>query len=489
MAPARCAAPRGGARDAPGLCGGGARAYGRRERPAGAALVFRRGGARERFAGFAPRAELDTHDPDASVAKLSFLRKRSKIVEIVGAKDLLFGLTLSGVCAVFDRATRRRLCFVNTSPDEVVRSLFYNEANESLISVSVFRADNFSSLKCRTTPLDCIRAREPARGVSLFENECLKWPGFVEFDDVNGKVITHCAADKVYKLWTMANYDLLYSVLEPQLHELKVAPNVLFLVFTRTTTELPLKVLCIEDGRPLLELTQPLLPDVPVELVEFFGSKLLVKQAGEPLRITDVRTGEQRAIAADALGAPSGFIYLFEMERFLTFGHGQVHAWDFDGRLVTHFEDHTLWHADCSTNNIFISSGQQLLISHCRSPTDESGRSPTDENGRSPTDDGGPSSGGGGGSGASSVPPPAAPCAPAAAPAVAPAAAVAGGAGGGRGARHGCINVSSIGTGGNLARIAARGELQDVTALWYNEDAGELYVGNTHGTIQLWASA
>ena len=30
-------------------------------------------------------------------------------------------------------------------------------------------------------------------GFSLFESESLKWPGFVEFDDVNGKVLTYSA--------------------------------------------------------------------------------------------------------------------------------------------------------------------------------------------------------------------------------------------------------------------------------------------------------
>jgi hypothetical protein len=36
---------------------------------------------------------------------------------------------------------------------------------------------------------------------TLFDDECLRYPGFVEFDDVNGKVLTHSArAGKVYKV-------------------------------------------------------------------------------------------------------------------------------------------------------------------------------------------------------------------------------------------------------------------------------------------------
>lgn len=69
---------------------------------------------------------------------------------------------------------------MNTTPDEVVRSLFLNKSNKSLITVSVFREDNFSSLKCRSTPLEYIIRRQPRAGFPLFESESLRWPGIIE---------------------------------------------------------------------------------------------------------------------------------------------------------------------------------------------------------------------------------------------------------------------------------------------------------------------
>lgn len=41
-----------------------------------------------------------------------------------------------------------------------------------------------------------IRRGQPDGGFALFESESLKWPGFVEFDDVNGKVLTFSAQDR-----------------------------------------------------------------------------------------------------------------------------------------------------------------------------------------------------------------------------------------------------------------------------------------------------
>jgi hypothetical protein len=127
---------------------------------------------------------------------LPYLMKRSEIIEIVGASDIIFALSQSGVCAAFSRVSNQRICFLNGRPDEVIRSLFYNKNNDSLITVSVYGSENFSALRCRTTRIEYIRRGKPDAGFPLFETESLKWPGFVEFDDVNGKVLTYSAQDR-----------------------------------------------------------------------------------------------------------------------------------------------------------------------------------------------------------------------------------------------------------------------------------------------------
>jgi hypothetical protein len=48
--------------------------------------------------------EFDTYDDNAHLfVKLQFLRRRSKIIEIVAAKDIIFALAHSGLCAAFNR--------------------------------------------------------------------------------------------------------------------------------------------------------------------------------------------------------------------------------------------------------------------------------------------------------------------------------------------------------------------------------------------------
>ena len=411
-----------------------------RETSGAGARYFAHTMGQEKFRGFDLRLTCDTYDMEAHEDKLPFLRKRSKIVEIVAAKDLLFALAHSGVCAAFSRDTNKRICFLNIARDEVIRSLFYNKNNNSIITVSVYAADNFSSLKCRSTSIEFVRRGQPDQGFGLFQTESLRWPGFVEFDDVNGKVLTYSAQDKVYKVFDLKNYTLLYSIEDPQVQEIKVSPGIMLLIYDKTPSHVPLKILCIETGKVVKAFKHLLHRGKKVEFIEQFNEKLLVKQEGENLQIVDVRNGWSQEVSRTQFVTPSAFIFLYENQLFLTFQKQTVAVWNFRGELVTNFEDHVLSPDGCNTNNIYITSEQDLIISYCRN--------------------------------------------------------------GPPGFEVGSIHVSNILTGKCLARVSdepkgseplqgfsRRNEaLQDVTALFYNEERNEIYTGNREGFVHIWGN-
>lgn len=106
----------------------------------------------------------------------SVYRRRSKITEIISTEHLLITLTFSGVCTAFSRGastpnlhrglivgladTKHRVCIVNNSPEEVIRSIFWNKENNSLLTISVARGDSSSSLRCRSTSLAYVSYRQ-----------------------------------------------------------------------------------------------------------------------------------------------------------------------------------------------------------------------------------------------------------------------------------------------------------------------------------------
>ncbi|KAJ8633295.1 hypothetical protein MRB53_026631 [Persea americana] len=103
---------------------------------------------------------------------------------------------------------------------------------------------------------------KPDAGFALFESKSLKWPGFVEFDDVNGKVLTFSAQDSVYKVFDLKNYTMLYSISDRNVQEIKISPGIMLLIFGRASSH--------------------------VDFIEQFNEKLLVKQENEKLQILDV---------------------------------------------------------------------------------------------------------------------------------------------------------------------------------------------------------
>ncbi|KAG5526929.1 hypothetical protein RHGRI_032998 [Rhododendron griersonianum] len=403
--------------------------------------------AQERFRNMRLTEEYDTHDPKGHCSLvLPFLMKRTKVIELVAAHDIVFALAHSGVCAAFSRESNKRICFLNVGPDEVIRSLFYNKNNDSLITVSVYASDNFSSLKCRSTRIEYIQRGKPDAGFPLFVSEYLKWPGFVEFDDVNGKVLTYSAQDSIYKVFDLKNYTLLYSILDKHVQEIKISPGIMLLIFNRAQSHVPLKILSIEDGTVLKDFNHLLHRNKKVDFIEQFNEKLLVKQENENLQILDVRNAELKEVSRTEFMTPSAFIFLYENQLFLTFRNRTVAVWNFRGELVTSFEDHLLWHPDCITNNIYITTGSinisNILTGKCLAKINSSNCN-VEVDGCYRSDS------------------------------------------------TGCYRSDSTSRNqyrSYLMRNRVVEALEDITALFYDEERNEIYTGNRHGLVHVWSS-
>jgi WD40 repeat protein len=375
---------------------------------------------------------LDTGDEKSLKTLAPFLRRRSRVVELVCAERMLFALTHVGVCAAFDRDCGRRLCYLNVLDDEVVRSLFYNKANESIITVSVLRSERFSRLHCRSTPLTMLERGTPGEGFPLFEEEMLSWPGFVEFDDVNRKVITFNATTHTYKMWDLANYTLLYSVHDERIEELKMSPGVMLLIYQRTENSLPLKLVSVETGEVLKSFSRMLHRGKAIEFIEQFNSKLLIKQQGHDMEIVDVHLGSTVRVPTSLFPTPNGFIFLFSKNQFITYNKHEVLVWNFEGHLQTRFQNHNLFYPTQSPSIMCVNTSQDVIFSYCREERSTRGN----------------------------------------------------------------VHISSLDDGHFIGRInraqlpdqpELRGVLDEITSLTYNETREELYTGGRHGQIHVWS--
>lgn len=186
--------------------------------------------ARERFAHLSHRVSMDLFVAGDSPPGIDLMMvQRHRITELCAAEGVVFGLTENGVCACYCPRTGRRLCFLNSDASEVVRSLFHNKTSGTLITVSVFASDNYACLRCKESRLAHLKERVTNKAKALFETESLRWPGFVEFDDVNGKVLTFSSDVNVYKVWSLPDpSQVLYSfsdqTIPEGISEIKISP-------------------------------------------------------------------------------------------------------------------------------------------------------------------------------------------------------------------------------------------------------------------------
>lgn len=77
--------------------------------------------------------------------------------------------------------------------------------------MSVTAKDDCNSLKCRSVPIEVLSTymsadKDQLKGTKLFSNYVLRWPDFIEFDELNCKIITKHSAEEAYRVWSLATY-------------------------------------------------------------------------------------------------------------------------------------------------------------------------------------------------------------------------------------------------------------------------------------------
>lgn len=67
-----------------------------------------------------------------------------------------------------------------------------------------------------------------------------------------------------------------------------LSPGIMLLIYSKTSSHVPLKILSIEDGTVLKSFNHLIHRNSKVDFIEQFNEKLLVKQENENLQILDV---------------------------------------------------------------------------------------------------------------------------------------------------------------------------------------------------------
>ena len=285
---------------------------------------------------------------------------------------LLFALNKRGGCAVYHRISLRLIRYLNTSSGDIIRSFFWNQQQNALITVSVRSTDSPWALYCRSTPLSAITANPPLSiphftfaCTPILTSESLQYPGFVEFDDLNQVILSYNHHLHEYKVWRMSDYHCIQQVTDTNVREVKTCPGLLMLIRERNGSIQRLDIRDVYSGVHLRTVEQTMAQDPSLtEYIELFNDHIILKEQGGPLVIVDCLDEERRTVV-EGFVSPDSFLFLYQQDRFLTFKGQEVVRWNGAEGLEEEerFEGVHLVHGG-HTSLLYISRQQDVLVSY-----------------------------------------------------------------------------------------------------------------------------
>jgi len=178
----------------------------------------------------------------------SLIMNRYPISEIVFARCITIVRALNGLCACYSTNLSKFICFMNSQNGEIVRSVFYNEFDNSVIKVSVLPCDSYSRIRCFVHSLDDILIGNNNDCFEIFGNNTIQYPGFVEFDFLNAVSIVYTGLNNNYRIYSTKNYDKLYELLNKGISDIKISQTSIILLSISHKNKLIISFIDIKIG-------------------------------------------------------------------------------------------------------------------------------------------------------------------------------------------------------------------------------------------------
>jgi len=187
-------------------------------------------------------------------------------------------------------------------------------------------------------PVTALNCKEPCgskfKATKLFRDYVLRWPDFIEFDELNCKIITKHSAEEAYRVWSLSTYQLQFVLSDQNIAEFKICHGVMLLLYQIADNKVPMSLINVHTG----QLIQKFVFDQTgreIEFLEQFNERIMIKTKGADLKIYDAWSNSKSNVVG--FEAPEAFIFLYEKEKFLTLKEGIIEIWTSEGERVTNF--------------------------------------------------------------------------------------------------------------------------------------------------------
>jgi hypothetical protein len=105
-----------------------------------------------------------------------------------------------------------------------MHSIHYNRSRRSLILIKIDASEATVLLPVELT-LESVMRKAVHEQQPLFSDQNIRSPGFIEFEHVTQHILTFCSDPKLYRLYDMASYHLLFTICDPTIKDIKMYPS------------------------------------------------------------------------------------------------------------------------------------------------------------------------------------------------------------------------------------------------------------------------
>ena len=101
---------------------------------------------------------------------------------------------------------------------------------------------------------DLLLSSKAVKGTKLFKDFCLRYPDFIEFDELNAKIITKHSVEDAYRVWSLQTYQLQYVLKDEKIAEFKICHGVMLLLYALEENCVPMSLINVHTGIPLMRI-------------------------------------------------------------------------------------------------------------------------------------------------------------------------------------------------------------------------------------------
>jgi hypothetical protein len=282
------------------------------------------------------------------------VNNNNKMIEVEKLGNYLIFLTQEGSILLYNTHHHKDIItslnnsvnsrLFGTNSEHKAKSLYVNKLRKTLLIVYLSKAQNFLEMNCCEVTLESLKELIlfNANNENLpvfntyfkkkFENENFSGNGYIEYDELNNKILTK-DAHSVFKVWDLKDYGFLFRICDSRINEIRVTLGSIMTIELENNI-IKLNTFEVNSGNQIINFDIKISKDYCIEILEIFETILLIKQEIFKPVLFNLETHDYHMIEKDCFSVNSYFIYNYKTKIIIAINECNVQLFNIQGEVI-----------------------------------------------------------------------------------------------------------------------------------------------------------